>query len=94
MFGVSLLFWFFFILNIGYPQKKVDSNAKEKTNIFFFIMEGSIFVCMKGHLFHTIHSSDNKNENKIKTQAETCFTTNLWKIQTMFIINVFLFFYY
>jgi hypothetical protein len=56
-------------------------------------MEGSIFVFMKGHLFHNIHSSDNKNQKKIKSRAETCFTTNPWKMQTMFIINVFLVFF-
>jgi hypothetical protein len=40
----------------------------------YFFMNGHFKA---GTTLQNIHSSDNQNENKIKTQVETCFTTNL-----------------
>ncbi len=48
-------------------EKQLSHNGGWRTIVFF----------MKEYLLHNIHSNDNKNQSKIKTQVQTHFITNL-----------------
>jgi hypothetical protein len=61
-------------MNNGYLQKKANLKAK-RSNIL--IKKGEKHQLFRDEAFITqFYNNDNKNESKIRTKVETCFTIN------------------